>query len=271
MKRAQAYSKNRQRNRSSQVYHKDKVVLTGGLNLVHSASKIKPGELLVVKNYEPFFIDGAYRRTGGFERFDGQPRPHLAEYWKVELTGITNGPFTVGNTATADSGETGTISRYVVTDTNGNGYIILTDLSDNVVTGAVWTEGSVSATATTAAEFEGEEDEDEHDRSRLSAETIRRGAIGAVGGASCDGSTLGVNVYNSEVYAFRDNVGHTATTMWKETSGGWTEVDLGIKIRFIAGSTPIEEGDTVSGATSGAQCTAERIVVTDGFWTGGDA
>jgi hypothetical protein len=271
MKRSTAWSRNARRNRSSRVITRDKVVLTGGLNLVQSASKIKPGELLVSKNYEPYFVDGAYKRVSGFERFDGQKRPHLAEYWKVSFTNIQNGPFTVGSTITAASGETGIVARYVLTDAEGNGYFIVTDLSDTVLTDVIWTQGSAQAKATSGSDYEGELDEDEHDTSRLAAESIRRNLIAKVGGAACTGSVLGVNIFSDTIYAFRNDVNGLAATMWKNTSTGWEQIDLGTQIRFVSGVTEINEGDTVTGASSGATCVVGRVVLTDGYYSGGDA
>ena len=266
MKRSEAYRKHGRRNKGSRVHTRDKVVLTGGLNLVQSASKIKPGELLVAKNYEPYFVDGAYKRVSGYERFDGQPQPHKADYWKVTLSGIENGPYVVGDTATASTSETGVIARYETTDEEGGGYLILTDLSDQVATGVTWTSGSTTATATSGTDFEGEEDEDEHDTSRLAAESIRRDVIGTVGGAASGGSVLGVNVYNDTVYAFRNNSAGTATDLWEGTPTGWVKVELGSIIRFTNGVTEIAEGDTVTGSSSGASCVVGRVIVTDGYW-----
>jgi len=250
---------------------KDKVVLTGGLNLVHSALKIKPGELLVSKNYEPFFIDGAYQRVGGFERYDGRPAPHEAEYWKVSFTGINNGPFTVGDLISSSTGESGIVARYELTDAEGNGYFIITDLTDNVLNGVVWTQGSTTATATSSADYEGEEDEDEHDTSRLNAENVRRILIEKVGGSACSGACLGVQIYNNSVYAFRNNVTGTQATLWEKSGSGWTEINLGYKVYFESGTTEIIEGDTVTGLASGASCVVGRIVSTNGYWSGDDA
>jgi hypothetical protein len=271
MRRIGQYQKHARRNHRSSVWTKVKVALSGGLNLVHSALKIKPGELLVSKNYEPYFVDGAYRRVSGFERFDGQPRPHEAEYWKVTFSGISSGPFLLAQTATASTGETGTVARYELTDNEGNGYIILTDLSDDAVSGVIWTQGSTRATATSGTDYEGEEDEDEHDTSRLAAETIRRDVIGTVGGAASSGSVLGVNVYDNTVYAFRDNLAGTATDLWKNSAAGWVQVPLGVIVRFAGGLKEISEGDTITGSSSGASCTVGRIVIADGYWSGSDA
>jgi len=271
MRRSEAYRKNIRRGRSSRVNTRDKVVLTGGLNLVHSALKIKPGELLVTKNYEPYFVDGAYQRTGGFERYDGRPAPHLAEYWKVTFTAINNGPFVLGDPITAATGETATVSRYELTDSEGNGYIIVTDLSDEVINGVVWTQAGTTATATSGSNYEGEEDEGEHDTSRLSAETVRRNRIGTVGGATSTGPVRGSNTYNGVNYAFRDNVSGLEANLWKESTAGWVMVPTGFKVRFEAGIIQILEGDTLVGATSGATCVVGRVVQTDGYWTGTDA
>ena len=271
MRRAEAYYVNRRRARSSHVHTRDKVVLTGGLNLVHSALKIKPGELLVTKNYEPYFVDGAYQRTSGFERFDGRPAPHEADYWKVSFTAINNGPFLLNTIITASTGEYGTVSRYVLTDAEGNGYFILTDLTDNVVSGVVWTQGGATATATSATDFEGEEDEEEHDTSRLSAETIRRDRIEPVGGALCSGSVLGSKLYNGINYAFRNDLAGTEATLWQESSTGWVSIPLGFKVRFENGDKEIVEGVTLTGTSSGASCIVGRVLQTDGYWSGSDA
>jgi len=271
MKRSAAYKRNAFRNRASRVITKIKVILSGGLNLVHSALKIKPGELLVSKNYEPYFVDGAYQRVGGFERYDGQPQPSKADYWKVAFSGINNGPFLVNSVITAATGEAGIVSRYVLTDAEGNGYFIVTDLTDQVNSGVIWTQGSATALATTGSDFEGEKDEDEHDISRLSAETIRRDMIAAVGGASSSGDVLGVKVYNDKVYAFRNNLSGSQTDLWVSSGSGWTQVPLGFKVRFVQGATQIVEGQTITGSGSGASCIVGRVVLNDGYWSGGDA
>lgn len=271
MRRIDAFKKHSKRNRRSQIWTKIKVVLSGGLNLVYSALKIKPGELLISKNYEPYFVDGAYQRVGGYERFDGQPSPHKADYWKVSFTGISNGPFLLNTVISAETGESGIVARYVLTDSEGNGYFIVTDLSDTVNNNVLWTQGSTTALATSMSDFEGEEDEDEHDTSRLSAETIRRDMIEVVGGAESSGSVLGVNIYNNTVYAFRNNAAGDATDLWKNTGSGWEKIPLGFIVRFESGSKEIVEGDTITGSGSGASCVVGRIIVTDGYWSGDDA
>ena len=52
-----------------QVSH---IALQGGLDLVSSPLFIEPGRMWRCLNYEP--VEGGYRRTAGYERFDGRPQ-----------------------------------------------------------------------------------------------------------------------------------------------------------------------------------------------------
>lgn len=262
--------------RRSSVTTGDVVRLRGGLNLVESFHDLKPGELLISKNYEPYFASGAYQRVGGYEAFDGRARPHKAEYWKVELAGITGGPFALNETVTATpSGRTGIVVRYVVDETlsDDTGYLIVTDLSDEVDEGEVWTGGTSGATGTgvEASALQGEIDEDLHDTAQLAAENYRRSFIEAVGGTACSGPTRGVRIFLDNIYGFRDNAAGTAGSMWRATAAGWVQVDLGYKIRFTSGTAEPQIGDTVTGASSSASCVVKKLVVTDGWWSSGNA
>jgi len=266
-------ARSRVRRRSSGVRVNDRIALRGGLNIVDSASEIQAGELLVSKNYEPNYYQGAYTRIEGMERFDGQPRPHLAEYWKVELEDILVG-YTVGETVTATGGATAIVALEVIDEVaaDDTGYIIITDLSAEVDAGAVFTGGSSGATATSTADtaFDGEAVEDDHDTAQVAAEDTRRTDILTVGDSACTGSTLGVWVYNDVVYAFRNNAAETFATMWKSTAAGWVQIDLGSIISFDTGTIEFAEGDTVTGATSGASAVVKRVVVQSGHISGGD-
>lgn len=53
--------------------------LTGGLDLVTSPLKLKPGALIACSNYEQGIL-GGYTRIEGFERIDGRPLPSEATY-----------------------------------------------------------------------------------------------------------------------------------------------------------------------------------------------
>ena len=259
--------------RASGVTTRDRVRLKGGLNFVDSADGIDPGELISCRNYEPHYETGAYRRVAGYERFSGLPRPHKAEYWKVSLSDISGGPFILGETVT-DGVETAVVVIYTVDEeaADDSGYMIITDLTNDVDQGATWTgnTSSASATSTSDTEYEGEEDEDLHDIAQIAAEKNRRDVIFKVGEGTCEGPVRGVNIYNNVVYAFRNVIGGGEGSMWKSTLTGWERVDLGYKIRFVDGSTQPNIGDTVDGASSGASCVIQRVVLTAGFWAGDD-
>lgn len=257
----------------TQVVARDKIRMAGGLNITDSAESIKGGELLSCRNYETHYENGAYRRLRGFEIFDGQLRPHLAEYWKVDLTGISGGPFQYGETVT-DGVETAIMIDYVV-DTEAaddSGYMIISELTNDVDEGAAWTGNTSNATGTgaTGTEYDGQEDEDLHDQAQLAAEDYRRSFITEVGFGECVGKTLGVHVYNDTVYAFRNATGGTDATMWKSTASGWERINLGWKLRFQSGENQPEVGDTVVGASSSATCVIQRAVLTAGMWAGND-
>jgi hypothetical protein len=268
--RARAAS-NRAKGRRTAVLTRDKIDLKGGLNFIDAADGIPPGMLLACRNYEPHYQTGAYRRVAGFEAFDGQPRPHLAEYWRVNLSAISNGPFQHGETVT-DGTETAIVVYYEANAeaADGTGYIIVSELTNDVDAGATWTGQTSGATATSTSdtEFEGQDDEDEHDQAQLAAEDYRRANITKVGEGTCEGAVRGINIYKNAIYAFRNEIGGAKGTMWKSTPTGWEQIDLGYKVRFIEASHQPNEGETLTGAISGASCQIRRSVLSQGFWTG---
>lgn len=98
---------------------------------------------------------------------------------------------------------------------------------------------------------------------------VARAAIGPVPGS---GSVRGIASYLGVRYAWRDNAGGTAGVMHKATATGWVAVDLGYSVDFTSGgATEIEEGDTITGAVSGATATVKAVVKTGGTWADGDA
>lgn len=270
---ARSKSRNFQRRRPTAVLTTDKIDLKGGLNFIDAADGIDPGMLLSCRNYEPHYQTGAYRRIFGYEVFDGRLRPHLAEYWRVDLTGISGGPFQYGEVVT-DGVETAIVVEYVVDEeaADDSGYIIISELTNDVDSGATWTgqTSGATATATSDTEFEGQDDEDLHDQAQLAAEDHRRSFITKVGEGTCEGPVRGVHLYNNTVYAFRDEIGGTAGTFWKHTSNGWEQIALGYKVRFVEGSHEPIKGETLTGATSGATCQVQRVVLTAGMWAGND-
>jgi hypothetical protein len=90
-----------------------------------------------------------------------------------------------------------------------------------------------------------------------------------------EGSVLGVWVYQGDIYAFRNKVGGATAGMYKSSSTGWTEVDLGDALDFDGTTTSGEPtpGDTgtpttLVGATSGASGDLQGISY-HGLWETG--
>ena len=92
-----------------------------------------------------------------------------------------------------------------------------------------------------------------------------------------EGSVLGVAVFNGDVYAFRNKSGGLSAGMYKSTSTGWTEVDLGTALNFdstvtagepVPGSTGT--ATTLKGGTSNAQGDLMGISY-HGLWSQGAA
>ena len=90
-----------------------------------------------------------------------------------------------------------------------------------------------------------------------SAQEDQRALISVVPG---EGDVLGVWVFSGDVYAFRNKSGGATAGMYKSTSTGWSEVDLGTALKFDGTTTSGEPvpGDsgtstTIVGASSGAQ------------------
>jgi hypothetical protein len=59
--------------------------------------------------------------------------------------------------------------------------------------------------------------------------------------------------------------------MYKSTASGWVAVTLGKELSFNTGTAVIVDGNTVTGATSGATGVVARVVLQSGTFAGGDA
>ena len=105
------------------------------------------------------------------------------------------------------------------------------------------------------------------------AQEDQRDIIGVVPG---EGDILGVWVYNGDAYAFRNKSGGATAGMYKSTSTGWSEVDLGTALDFDGTTTAGEPtpGDTGTPTTivgaSGAQGDLAGIAY-HGLWETGAA
>ena len=107
----------------------------------------------------------------------------------------------------------------------------------------------------------------------------QRSNISAVGtiDSPCEGSVLGVAVFNGDVYAFRNKSGGATAGMYKSTSTGWDEVDLGTALNFdgtVTAGEPVPgsigTATTLKGGTSNAEGDLMGISY-HGLWSTGAA
>lgn len=246
----------------------------GGLDLITQVLLAKPGTAVAALNYEPDF--NGYRRFAGFERYDGHPSPSNASYWQLSFESGT-ATIAAGATVTgATSGATGkALAAAVVTSgsyggSNAAGYIGLGVVSGTFVDGENLQVGGVTKSVADGTAVEhASPDDDTATAWQLQAITNARALIAAVPGS---GVIRGVWSFNGVRYAFRDNVGATACVMWKSSAAGWAAVTMSKTLAFTSGgTTEIVEGNTITGATSGATAVVKRVVRTSGDWSAGTA
>lgn len=234
-----------------------------GLDLISPVMSINPGMALSAMNYEPG-IEGGYKRIDGFERYDGRPSPSEAVYYYLSYT--LTGAVAVGNTITgATSGATG----YVFTV--GTGYLLITKLTGTFVSGEnINVGGSPQGTLTAAPILNGQRNGYDDAVALNAAADVYRADIMKVNGAAR--SIRGGHIYKGVNYVFQDNAGGTACEMFKSTAGGWVSVSLGRELSFTSGGTyVVDEGNTITGAISGATAVITRVVLESGSWAGGNA
>lgn len=229
----------------------------GGLDLVTPAIALDPGKCFDAQNYI-LEITGGYKRTPGFERFDGRPSPSEASYW-VYPVNIT-GALAVGDTITgATSAATGKVLAIVGVDLI-LGRVVGTFTSSEVLN----VGGTPRATATGLTIENGATLPDEDATySALAADDLRAD-IQAVPGS---GPIRGLIFLNDVLYAFRDNAGGTAGAIYKQSTSGWTSVSLGTEIQFTGAVGEIFVGDTITGGTSGATAVVVASLLRSGTWT----
>ncbi len=248
--------------------------LIGGLDLVTPAIAIPPGRCIAAVNYEP--VARGYKRQQGFERYDGQPKPSAASYSILDFDAGT-AAINEGDTVTgATSGATGKalIAAVVESGSYGGsdaaGYNVLTTVS-----GAFQDNENLQVSAATKSVCDGVLKNRGADTAALDDTYIQdaietaRALIAAVPGS---GAVRGIWLYQGLVYAVRDNAGATAGVLHKQTTSGWSPIALGREMAFTSGGTyEVEEGDVITGASSGATATITRVPLQSGTWAGGDA
>lgn len=231
--------------------------LDGGLDLVSPAISLAPGKVIDSQNYEPA-IGGGYRRIDGYERFDGHASPTAASYWIVPVA--LTGSIAVGNTITgATSAATGVVAGIF------SAYLVCARVAGTFNSAEAITVAAVNVGSTNGSmALNGATLPSDHADYLLLAANDQRQFILAVPGS---GPIRGVWVFNDTVYAFRDNAGATAGTMWKSSTGGWVQVAFQTELQFNAATAQINVGDTVTGGTSGATGTVIGALLRTGTWT----
>jgi hypothetical protein len=231
--------------------------LAGGLNVVDPQIAVKPGVAIGASNYE-VAPDGGYSRVGGYERFDGRPKPSDALFSVLFATTTFSATVTVGQTIT---GETSGASAKIIIVSPDFKYIVVTRQVGNFQLGENLQVSSVTVavngiTNTALTQF------DDNAFAEAAANDYRADIQAPPG----SGPVRGVWSLKNEVYCFRDNAAATQCIMYKATSSGWQQVSLGFELRFNNGDTgtPILDGQTVTGGTSGATGVVRRVVVQSG-------
>jgi len=264
----------RQRLKQVERARVEYISLFGGEDLVTPPLSIQPGTLRYSTNYEPGLVLG-YRRVDGFERLDGRPKPSEASYWVLDFDAGT-AAFSVGQIVTGTT-STATGEVLVVTVTSGSwagsdaaGYLVLFNVSGTFQNNEAITSSGGAATVNGQISERGSADDAQDTTWHQLAIAATRADIQAVPGV---GQIRGVWSYKGVKYAFRDHGAPvTECRMYKATATGWVQVDLGKRLNFTSGGTnKIIETDVITGATSGATATVNRVVVTSGTWAAGDA
>ena len=231
----------------------DLIRLGGGLDQVTPALSLPPGVVRRAANFE-CSITGGYTRIAGYERFDGRPSPSAASYNILVLT--FTAPVTVGQTVTgATSGATG---RVIVVNAAS---LVITRETGTFAAGDVLNNGAGFVGTITAVEGVAADGLTDATYQSLAADNYRADITTVPG----TGSILGVAYYNGVCYAWR------LTSMYKSTAGGWVAVTLGKELSFSTGTAAIVDGNTVTGATSGATGVVARVVLQSGTFASGNA
>lgn len=235
------------------------IKLQGGLDQVTPTLSLPPGYLRRAANFE-CSINGGYTRIAGYERFDGRPRPSDATYLVINMASITN--VAVSNTVTGQtSGATGVVVAISQT------YLIVTKVVGSFVDVEQIRVGAAvvgESTGIAGALVDGALDA----RYRALSANLYRADIGPVPGA---GPVRGVAYLSDTLYAWRNASDNLSLKMYKSSPSGWLPVALGFELKFDGGTGAILNGQTVTGAISGATAIVKRVVLQSGDWTTSDA
>lgn len=231
----------------------DIVIMQGGVDQMTPIMQLKSGVLRDALNFEANIL-GGYSRIGGYERYDGTALPSTQTHALLGITSFVNIP-SVGQTLT---GATSGATCYIL-EVSAN-YLAVTAIVGTFSLGETLKVGAtVIGTYSTAAPVS---PSDIALHTSLAAD-YRRTLVTAVPGA---GPVRGVFVYNDILYAFRDNVGLTATLLYQATGSGWVNIPYFNEISFTSGNIVPTEGTTLTQGSVTA--TLKRAVLQSGVWAG---
>lgn len=189
------------------------VLLGGGIDMASTPLARNPGFALTAINVEPG-VTGGYRRTLGFDRFDGRPRPSQSKgYWVMRTDGATALP-AASLQAVTWSGGAG-----VLLHVSGNDAFIGSDSTPTLTAGDRITIGGVSFTLIAAVSRSARTIDDMLLASAAAADW-RRSMIGEVPGI---GPVRCVVALRDSVFAIRDQ-SLTVGGLFKATAAGWQAI-----------------------------------------------
>lgn len=190
------------------------VLLNGGLDLASPPIAKLSNSAITASNVEPM-LNGGYRRTLGYDRFDGHSIPSESKgYYQLITDGLGAVTDYAPYTAVTWAGGSGV---YLFRD--GVRFLIVADSVSSLIAGSVITIGGDNHTLT------GTPSRAAHTRNNAikaagMAADHRRSVIGEVPGIY---DIRGVVAVRDSVFAFRDADGVNGG-MYKATASGWVEV-----------------------------------------------
>jgi hypothetical protein len=205
----------------------------GGLNVVDPAIDLAPGRLTFSKNVELVPAKGGYRRAGGYERYDGRVGwPSRATYTRLLFSSGGVRPLQEGDVITgASSSATGVVIGDVDVGAglwsavSAEGEVRITNVDGTFESGEAIVVGGVQAAILTADPIPRALDDPDFKANLRAAQAYYRELIEQVPG---EGKVLGVAVFDTKVYAFRNAVGGATACMFEATTAGWVEKKNGL-------------------------------------------
>lgn len=250
-----------------QVYYS----LKGGLDQETPAIAVDPGRAIAVLNHESA-VSG-YKRTQGYERFDGQPAPSAATFSTLTFTAGSTA-FVAGQTVTGlTSGATARVLALAVltsgawTGTAAGTFPIHLIVGTFVVGESLRVGGVTVATlASLPIEGDGYESALAQTYLTLSRDYARSLIIAPVG----TGAIRGLIWYGGKLNVWRDNGG--VGVLRTSSAAGWVAPNLGSLLLFKTGTAAFVAGNTITGFTSGATAVIRQVALNAGTaWATGNA